>query len=64
MKKDINHQLPKKTEQILFCKLTEYQIELYQTYLEKKKKILKELKELDNEKKKKKNIFFCLILDL
>jgi DNA excision repair protein ERCC-6 len=33
MKKDVNHNLPKKTEQILFCKLSSTQVSFYKDYL-------------------------------
>lgn len=50
MKKDVEHHLPKKTEQVLFCKLTEKQLKLYKNYLNSKDiKYVKENHD-DNEK--------------
>eukprot|EP01080_Neovahlkampfia_damariscottae_P008874 gene8874-823_t len=36
IKKDVNHNLPKKTEQILFCKLSKLQVSIYKEYLKSK----------------------------
>ena len=34
LKADVKVQLPDKNEQVLFCKLTDYQRELYQDYVQ------------------------------